>query len=116
MHNSKIVKPKLEALAVAEGQMEAANKALAAAEGRLAACNEKLAGLPLPSCVEGVHRFGVPVPLRPIPISTFKHQYSSRPRCSPVYFMSWPSWLMREVLQLESTHCDDKINCYCLIS
>ncbi|EJK46835.1 hypothetical protein THAOC_34479 [Thalassiosira oceanica] len=42
---SKIVKPKLEALAVAEGQMEAANKALAAAEGRLAACNEKLAGL-----------------------------------------------------------------------
>ncbi|KAL7543927.1 hypothetical protein ACHAXR_013293, partial [Thalassiosira sp. AJA248-18] len=42
---SKIVKPKLEALAVAEGQMEAANKALAAAEGRLAACNEKLADL-----------------------------------------------------------------------
>ena len=39
---SKIVKPKLEALAVAEGQMEAANKALAVAEGRLAACNEKL--------------------------------------------------------------------------
>lgn len=42
---SKIVKPKLEALAVAEGQMEAANKALAAAEKRLAACNEKLADL-----------------------------------------------------------------------
>ena len=42
---SKIVKPKLEALAVAEGQMEAANRALAAAEGRLAACNERLAGL-----------------------------------------------------------------------
>eukprot|EP00985_Skeletonema_marinoi_P019833 scaffold11509_cov105-Skeletonema_marinoi.AAC.1 len=39
---SKIVKPKLEALALAEGQMEAANKALAVAEGRLAACNEKL--------------------------------------------------------------------------
>jgi len=42
---SKIVKPKLEALAVAEGQMEAANKALAVAEGRLAACNEKLTDL-----------------------------------------------------------------------
>ena len=42
---SKIVKPKLEALAVAEGQMEAANKALAVAEGRLAACNEKLSDL-----------------------------------------------------------------------
>ncbi|KAL7522596.1 hypothetical protein ACHAWX_007291 [Stephanocyclus meneghinianus] len=42
---SKIVKPKLEALAVAEGQMEAANKALAAAEKRLAACNEKLTDL-----------------------------------------------------------------------
>jgi dynein heavy chain len=42
---SKIVKPKLEALSVAEGQMEAANKALAAAEKRLAACNEKLADL-----------------------------------------------------------------------
>eukprot|EP00956_Cyclotella_meneghiniana_P009264 scaffold12733_cov74-Cyclotella_meneghiniana.AAC.6 len=42
---SKIVKPKLEALAIAEGQMDAANKALAAAEKRLAACNEKLADL-----------------------------------------------------------------------
>ncbi|KAL3815567.1 hypothetical protein ACHAXA_000299 [Cyclostephanos tholiformis] len=42
---SKIVKPKLEALAIAEGQMEAANKALFAAEGRLAACNEKLTDL-----------------------------------------------------------------------
>jgi dynein heavy chain len=42
---SKIVKPKLEALAMAEGQMEAANKALFAAEGRLAACNEKLTDL-----------------------------------------------------------------------
>jgi len=42
---SKIVKPKMEALAIAEGQMEEANKALAAAEERLAACNEKLAQL-----------------------------------------------------------------------
>jgi len=42
---SKIVKPKMEALAIAEGQMEAANKALAAAEARLAGCNEKLAEL-----------------------------------------------------------------------
>jgi len=42
---SKIVKPKLEALQVAEGQMAAANKALAEAESRLAACNEKLQGL-----------------------------------------------------------------------
>lgn len=42
---SKIVKPKLEALAMAEGQMEAANKALFVAEGRLAACNEKLTDL-----------------------------------------------------------------------
>ena len=42
---SKIVKPKLEALGIAEAQMEAANKALAEAEERLAACNEKLAEL-----------------------------------------------------------------------
>lgn len=42
---SKIVKPKLDALAVAEGQMEAANKALAVAEGRLSVCVEKLADL-----------------------------------------------------------------------
>ena len=42
---SKIVKPKLEALAIAEGQMNAANKAFAAAEKRLAACTEKLADL-----------------------------------------------------------------------
>ena len=42
---SKIVKPKMEALAIAEGQMEEANKALAAAEVRLAGCNEKLAEL-----------------------------------------------------------------------
>ena len=42
---SKIVKPKMEALAIAENQMEAANKALAAAEARLAACNEKLTDL-----------------------------------------------------------------------
>ena len=66
------------------------------------------------SCVAplcgGVHRFGVPVPLRPIPISIFKHQYSSMASSiCPVYFMSWPSWLMREVLQLESTHCDVKL-------
>jgi len=42
---SKIVKPKLEALGIAENQMEAANKALGEAEERLAACNEKLQGL-----------------------------------------------------------------------
>ena len=42
---SKVVKPKMEALAVAENQMEAANKALSAAEIRLAACHEKLAEL-----------------------------------------------------------------------
>eukprot|EP00588_Corethron_pennatum_P031403 CAMPEP_0194319460 /NCGR_PEP_ID=MMETSP0171-20130528/15901_1 /TAXON_ID=218684 /ORGANISM="Corethron pennatum, Strain L29A3" /LENGTH=71 /DNA_ID=CAMNT_0039076669 /DNA_START=333 /DNA_END=548 /DNA_ORIENTATION=+ len=42
---SKIVKPKMEALSIAEVQMEAASKALAAAELRLAACNEKLTGL-----------------------------------------------------------------------
>jgi dynein heavy chain len=39
---SKIVKPKLEALAVAEGNLEAANKALAAAEMRLEACQARL--------------------------------------------------------------------------
>jgi dynein heavy chain, axonemal len=39
---SKIVKPKLEALAIAEAQMEAANKALNAAESRLQACQERL--------------------------------------------------------------------------
>lgn len=39
---SKVVKPKMEALSIAEAQMEAANKALVAAEMRLAACNEKL--------------------------------------------------------------------------
>jgi hypothetical protein len=37
---TKIVKPKLESLAMTEGQMEAANKALFAAEGRLATCNK----------------------------------------------------------------------------
>merc|ERR1711871_213214 len=42
---SKIVKPKLEALAIAEGNLEAANKALAAAEARLASCQETLDGL-----------------------------------------------------------------------
>lgn len=39
---SKVVKPKMEALSIAETQMEAANKALVAAEQRLAACNDKL--------------------------------------------------------------------------
>ncbi|CCI47848.1 unnamed protein product [Albugo candida] len=39
---SKVVKPKLEALMIAEGQMEAANKALAAAELRLWKCKERL--------------------------------------------------------------------------
>ena len=39
---SKIVKPKLEALSIAEGQMEAANKALSAAESRLRACQDRL--------------------------------------------------------------------------
>ena len=39
---SKVVKPKLEALQIAEGQMEAANKALAAAELRLSKCKERL--------------------------------------------------------------------------
>merc|ERR1719183_2681263 len=42
---SKIVKPKLEALGIAEGQLEAANKALAEAEARLQACKDKLAEL-----------------------------------------------------------------------
>jgi len=42
---SKIVKPKMEALAIAETQMEAANKALAQAEERLQGCEKKLAGL-----------------------------------------------------------------------
>jgi dynein heavy chain len=42
---SKVVKPKMEALAIAEGQMEAANQALAAAETRLSACNKKLSEL-----------------------------------------------------------------------
>ena len=42
---SKVVKPKMEALAIAEVQMKAANNALAAAETRLSACNEKLAEL-----------------------------------------------------------------------
>ena len=42
---SKIVKPKMEALAIAEAQMEAANKALAQAEERLVGCEKKLAGL-----------------------------------------------------------------------
>jgi len=39
---SKIVKPKLEALSIAEANLEAANKALAAAEQRLAACQARL--------------------------------------------------------------------------
>ncbi|RLN87140.1 hypothetical protein BBJ28_00011147, partial [Nothophytophthora sp. Chile5] len=39
---SKVVKPKLEALTIAEGQMEAANKALNAAEQRLFKCKERL--------------------------------------------------------------------------
>jgi dynein heavy chain len=39
---SKIVKPKLEALAIAQAQMDAANAALAAAEKRLAACQALL--------------------------------------------------------------------------
>ncbi|OQS07437.1 dynein heavy chain [Thraustotheca clavata] len=42
---SKVVKPKLEALMIAEGQMEAANKALAAAELRLSKCKERLTEL-----------------------------------------------------------------------
>ena len=39
---SKIVKPKLEALSIAEANLEAANKALAGAEARLAACQARL--------------------------------------------------------------------------
>ena len=39
---SKVVKPKLEALAVAQAQMDAANAALAAAEARLGACRARL--------------------------------------------------------------------------
>jgi dynein heavy chain len=39
---SKIVKPKLEALSIAEANLEAANKALAAAETRLEACQARL--------------------------------------------------------------------------
>eukprot|EP01033_Poteriospumella_lacustris_P002475 gene2475-1807_t len=39
---SKIVKPKLEALSIAEANLEAANKALAAAEQRLEACQARL--------------------------------------------------------------------------
>lgn len=39
---SKIVKPKLEALSIAEGNLEAANKALNAAETRLEACQARL--------------------------------------------------------------------------
>jgi len=39
---SKIVKPKLEALSIAESNLEAANKALAAAESRLQACQARL--------------------------------------------------------------------------
>ena len=39
---SKIVKPKLEALSIAEANLDAANKALAAAEHRLEACNARL--------------------------------------------------------------------------
>lgn len=42
---SKVVKPKIEALSIAETQMEAANKALVSAEQRLAACNKKLTEL-----------------------------------------------------------------------
>jgi len=39
---SKIVKPKLEALSIAEANLSAANKALAAAEARLDACQSRL--------------------------------------------------------------------------
>jgi dynein heavy chain len=39
---SKVVKPKLEALNIAEGQLDEANRALAAAEARLHACKERL--------------------------------------------------------------------------
>ena len=39
---SKIVKPKLEALSIAEANLDAANKALLAAEVRLEACQTRL--------------------------------------------------------------------------
>lgn len=39
---SKVVKPKLEALSLAQAQMDAANKALSAAESRLNACRGRL--------------------------------------------------------------------------
>ena len=39
---SKIVKPKLEALSIAEANLDAANKALMAAEVRLEACQTRL--------------------------------------------------------------------------
>mmetsp|Transcript_17913 Transcript_17913/g.16185 ORF Transcript_17913/g.16185 Transcript_17913/m.16185 type:complete len:3436 (+) Transcript_17913:1-10308(+) len=42
---SKIVKPKLEALSIAEANLEAANKALQAAESRLEACQSRLSEL-----------------------------------------------------------------------
>jgi dynein heavy chain len=42
---SKIVKPKLEALTIAEGQLEAANLALKRSEERLVQCKEKLGEL-----------------------------------------------------------------------
>ena len=39
---SKIVKPKLEALAIAEGKLDVAMRALREAEDRLSACNARL--------------------------------------------------------------------------
>lgn len=42
---SKIVKPKLEALSIAEANLEAANKALGAAEARLESCQARLSEL-----------------------------------------------------------------------
>jgi len=42
---SKIVKPKLEALSIAEANLDVANRALAAAESRLAICQATLNGL-----------------------------------------------------------------------
>lgn len=42
---SKVVKPKMEVLTIAETQMEAANEALVGAEKRLAACDEELTEL-----------------------------------------------------------------------
>eukprot|EP00937_MAST-01D_sp_MAST-1D-sp2_P000194 g194.t1 len=44
-HAAKVVKPKLEALAIAEGNMEAANAALAAAESRLDGVRARLGEL-----------------------------------------------------------------------